>query len=624
MNEFKKKQWARIGLSLIALIAASLFLTGLAGGKNMTYRIGDGAPEVTASEQGFGGKVTVHAVLNGDKTIKTLSIDTPDETAGLGQRASEEEFTGQFIGKAGPFAFGEDGIEALSGATVTSNAALKALNNVLSGEPAEEKPAEEKPAEEKPAEEKPAETAGEDAMTLSSSAQGFGGKVTVHAVLKDDNTIQSLTIDTPDETAGLGQRASEEAFTSQFIGKTGPFTYGKDGIEALSGATVTSEAALKAINIAVAGETGEEKPAEEKPAEEKPAEEKPAEETPAEGDTYASDQETPYSRIHVEVTVKDGKIVGCEITSKEKEPDFDFLTAKLKKEWAEAIVTAQTAETDVITGATLKLSSGAVREAMAEILNLMNGGSQEEEKPAEEKPAETAGEDAMTLSSSAQGFGGKVTVHAVLKDDNTIQSLTIDTPDETAGLGQRASEEAFTSQFIGKTGPFTFGKDGIEALSGATVTSEAALKAINIAVAGETGEEKPAEEKPAEEKPAEEKPEEEKPAEEKNAETPAAVEKAEKTPAMFGGYLSVKETEYSVIRVIVSTKNGVITGCTITSEEKSKGSDFLKDSIRKEWADAIVAAQTAETDAITGATLKLSSAAVREAVAELLETIGGK
>jgi uncharacterized protein with FMN-binding domain len=261
---------------------------------------------------------------------------------------------------------------------------------------------------------------------------------------------------------------------------------------------------------------------------------------------------------------------------------------------------------------------------MAEILNRMNGGSQEEEKPAEEKPAETAGEDAMTLSSSAQGFGGKVTVHAVLKDDNTIQSLTIDTPDETAGLGQRASEEAFTSQFIGKTGPFTFGKDGIEALSGATVTSEAALKAINIAVAGETGEEKPAEEKPAEEKPAEEKPEEEKPAEEKNAETPAAGEKAEKTPAMFGGYLSVKETEYSVIRVIVSTKNGVITGCTITSEEKSKGSDFLKDSIRKEWADAIVAAQTAETDAITGATLKLSSAAVREAVAELLETIGGK
>ncbi len=404
MNEFKKKQGARIGLSLIALIAASLFLTGLVGGKNMTYRIGEETPVVTASQQGFGGQVTVHAGLNGDKTIKTLSIETPDETAGLGQRASEEEFTAQFIGKAGPFTFGEDGIEALSGATITSNAALKAINSALSGETAEEKPAEEKPAEEKPAEEKPAE----------------------------------------------------------------------------------------------------EKPAEEKPAEEKPAEEKPAEEKPVEGDSYVSEKETPYSKIRVEVTAKDGKIVDCKITSKEKEPDFDFLTAKAKKEWAEAIVAAQTAETDVITGATLKLSSGAVREAMTEILGQMNGGAQETEKPAEEKPAE------------------------------------------------------------------------------------------------------------------------EKPAEEKPAEVPAAVEKAEKAPAMFGGYLSVKETDYSVIRVIVSTRNGVITGCTITSEEKSKGSDFLKDSIRKEWADAIVAAQTAETDAITGATLKLSSAAVREAVAELLETIGGK
>ena len=64
--------------------------------------------------------------------------------------------------------------------------------------------------------------------------------------------------------------------------------------------------------------------------------------------------------------------------------------------------------------------------------------------------------------------------------------------DETDGLGKRASEAEFTEQFIGKTGPFAFGKDGIEALSGATVTSEAALKAINRAIAGE--EEAPAEE----------------------------------------------------------------------------------------------------------------------------------
>ena len=39
MNEFKRKQWTRIGLSLIAVVAATLFLTGIIGGKAMTYQV---------------------------------------------------------------------------------------------------------------------------------------------------------------------------------------------------------------------------------------------------------------------------------------------------------------------------------------------------------------------------------------------------------------------------------------------------------------------------------------------------------------------------------------------------------------------------------------------------------
>ena len=39
MNEFKKKQWTRIALSLIAVIVAVLFLTGVIGGKPMTYQL---------------------------------------------------------------------------------------------------------------------------------------------------------------------------------------------------------------------------------------------------------------------------------------------------------------------------------------------------------------------------------------------------------------------------------------------------------------------------------------------------------------------------------------------------------------------------------------------------------
>ena len=73
-----------------------------------------------------------------------------------------------------------------------------------------------------------------------------------------------------------------------------------------------------------------------------------------------------------------------------------------------------------------------------------------------------------------------MTVHAVMDADGSVKSLTIDTPDETPGLGTKVSEEkSFADQFIGKKGPFEFGKDGIEALTGATVTSQAALDALN-------------------------------------------------------------------------------------------------------------------------------------------------
>ncbi|MBR6965650.1 MAG: ammonia-forming cytochrome c nitrite reductase subunit c552 [Clostridia bacterium] len=332
-----------------------------------------------------------------------------------------------------------------------------------------------------------------DGKLAGAVVQGFGGEVTINLGLNPDRTVQTLFIDTPNETPGLGQRASEEAFTSQFIGKTGPFTYGEDGIEALSGATVTSNVVLQAINELIAGA-----------------------EPPA-------------------------------------EPD------------------------------------------------------------AEEGKEDTA------LLFTDQGFGGEVTVHLELNEDQTVKSLAIDTPNETAGLGQRASEEAFTSQFVGKTGPFTYGENGIDALAGATVTSEAVLKAVNQAFDSDQAGKETAEEKPAEAASHEEAPEA------LAEETPVKAEEKEVSSGLvYGSYMAEKETNFSVIRVTVSTKNDEITDCKITSEAKSEGSDFLTDEIRKTWAKAIVENQSAETDAITGATLQFSAGAVKEAVADIRLQMAGE
>ena len=110
--------------------------------------------------------------------------------------------------------------------------------------------------------------------------------------------------------------------------------------------------------------------------------------------------------------------------------------------------------------------------------------------------------------------------------------------------------------------------------------------------------------------------------EEKPAEESIPAEESAGAEGEYGSFLAEKETNFSIISVLVNTKEGKITKCKITSEAKSEGSDFLTDEIRTAWADAIVENQTAETDAITGATLQFSSGAVREAIAEILEMLG--
>ena len=89
-----------------------------------------------------------------------------------------------------------------------------------------------------------------------------------------------------------------------------------------------------------------------------------------------------------------------------------------------------------------------------------------------------------SLSGSAEGFGGgAVYVTARLDDESKIASLTLDVSTQTPEYGGRAPEdEAYMAQFIGKSLPLTLG-DGVDALTGATVTSQAVVDALNGAVA---------------------------------------------------------------------------------------------------------------------------------------------
>lgn len=78
----------------------------------------------------------------------------------------------------------------------------------------------------------------------SASAKVFAADVTVRIFRDETGAVAYLQVDAPWETPGIGSRCTEEAFTGQFIGKTGPLLQ----IDAVAGATYTSCAVIDAVN----------------------------------------------------------------------------------------------------------------------------------------------------------------------------------------------------------------------------------------------------------------------------------------------------------------------------------------------------------------------------------------
>ena len=127
-----------------------------------------------------------------------------------------------------------------------------------------------------------------------------------------------------------------------------------------------------------------------------------------------------------------------------------------------------------------------VGKEIAETIGVREGSGMELTwQPAAGEAAGDTAEDRLpgaVLSGSAEGWsGGKVYVTVRLDDACAIASLTIDAGTQTPEIGGLAqTDEAFSAQFIGKTLPLALG-EGVDALSGATVTSGAVVDALNAA-----------------------------------------------------------------------------------------------------------------------------------------------
>ena len=90
---------------------------------------------LSGSAEGFNaGIVVVEASLDGDGKIATLEIDASSQTPEIGgQVETDRNFISRFIGQPLPVTLGED-VDAVSGATISSQAVVDALNNARSTE----------------------------------------------------------------------------------------------------------------------------------------------------------------------------------------------------------------------------------------------------------------------------------------------------------------------------------------------------------------------------------------------------------------------------------------------------------------------------------------------------------
>ena len=226
---------------------------------------------VSAFGKGYGGAVNFMVAFDAEGNIVNLKVLSHSETAGLGSKIENEEFLAPFRGTSEELTI--DDIDAIGGATISSKAAVTAVNNArkafnqyAKGIVVVELTFEEKLAalfgEGTAAAVASTDYAHEDAVgfyttdkgvIVATAADGFGVQVmgenvpvTVYTAMNEDGTVAGIYVDASGES-GPGPAAAETAYTSLFAGVASA-----DDVDVLAGSTYTSTAVKEAVNKAIA------------------------------------------------------------------------------------------------------------------------------------------------------------------------------------------------------------------------------------------------------------------------------------------------------------------------------------------------------------------------------------
>ena len=311
---------------------------------------------------------------------------------------------------------------------------------------------------------------------VTTQTKGYGGMLKVMVGIDSNGLITGTEVLENKETQGLGSKVSEHAFMDQYIGKDSNL----EGIEAIGGTTISSNAFTKAVRIAyeVYGQAAgvEIAGVEREPI----SDEVKAELFPnvtsfqkyaVEGEAYRAGNEgyiivTTSAGFAGDVTTaigldNNGAITGVVFTETSETQDYG--EQYTRNSWKTAQVGKTSAdELDMISGATI--TGDALKQNFAQAFELLP----------------TLADASLEYVGTAEGYNGTMTVAVGIDSTGAITSVRlVESGDDFAS---KVSDEAFTSQFVGKTST-----DGISTISGATVSSTAFIEAVNNALAAQKG-----------------------------------------------------------------------------------------------------------------------------------------
>ena len=417
----------------------------------------------TLTVSGYGGPVEITVGVNNEKVIQGINVGGSDfsETAGLGAKSKDKAFTDQFIGKTPRLSVIKAGgnktdqtIDAITAATITSSAVTSGVNTASSFIISTfiEKPVE-----------KGDEVA--QGVTVTASRKGYNGPVFVSVTVDENDIVTALTVGNEmfDETDGIGSQVKEDFFTSQFIGKKLPL---KDGdIDLITGATISSTAVFNAVNVAF---------------------DKIGEARAANATTTVSASKKGYNGpVFVSVEVDNNGVVKSMTVGNDMFDETVGIGSQVKEDWFIAQFIGKTlplkdGDVDLITGATIS-STAVVNAVNAAYDKLAPEAAPASAATAAPTAAPDVTNDGKTAKASRKGYNGPVAVTLTIDENDKIASIVVGDAnfDEMVGFGAAALDAEFAARFVGKSLPIA--NTDVDLITGATVTSEAVIKAINAA-----------------------------------------------------------------------------------------------------------------------------------------------